>query len=117
MYLQPHLHSEVVESSALEVFKSRGNVAVGDMVCGHGGGELGVGISEVLSNLNDSMVLLFLSSNHLVLSPSECLYRAAFLGSIPQLYHSSFLAEVQLSGGISSKARRALKSASEESQT
>ena len=37
---------------SLEVFLKHGDVAPKDMVSGHGGGGLGLGISEVFSNLN-----------------------------------------------------------------
>ena len=44
-------------SLSLEVLQNHGNVALGDMANGHSGGGLGLssGISEVFSNLNDSM--------------------------------------------------------------
>ena len=46
---------------SLEVFKNHGHVALREVVSGHGGGGLGMGlaISEVFSNLNDSMILQF----------------------------------------------------------
>ena len=50
---------EVVGSAYLEVF----NVALRDVVSGHGGSGLGLGlvILEVFSNLNDSMILSYIS--------------------------------------------------------
>ena len=51
----------VVGSPSLEVFKNHGDVVLRDVVSGHGGGGsglgLGFGISEISSNLNDSMIL------------------------------------------------------------
>ena len=46
----------VVESQSLEVFKNHIDVALRDVVSGHGGGGLGLNlvILEVFSNLNDS---------------------------------------------------------------
>ena len=58
--LQWHrLLREVVESPSLEVFKSHGGVALGDMVSGHSGDGLGLDlvILEVFSRRNDSMIL------------------------------------------------------------
>ena len=51
------LPREVVESLSPEVLKIRGDVALRNVVSGHGGGGLGVGLGDVndLSNLNDSM--------------------------------------------------------------
>ena len=53
------LPSEVVESLSLEKFKNHGDVALRDVVSGHGGGGLGLdlGILEVFSNFNDSLIL------------------------------------------------------------
>ena len=53
---------EVVESLSLEVFKNRGDVAERDMVSGHGGDGMMVGLGglsvlEVFSNLNGSVIL------------------------------------------------------------
>jgi len=36
-----------VQSATLEVFKNHGDVALWDMVSGHGGGGLGVGLGDV----------------------------------------------------------------------
>jgi len=51
------LPREVVESPSLEVFQNRGDVALGDMVSGHGGDGLTLGMMNfvVFSNLNESM--------------------------------------------------------------
>ena len=55
---------EVVESPPLEVFKDHGDVALRDVVSGHGKDELGLGlvIIEVFSNLNNSVILFYTSS-------------------------------------------------------
>ena len=46
--LQWHrLHREVVESPSLEVFQSRVDVALRDVVSGHGGGGLAVGPGDL----------------------------------------------------------------------
>ena len=45
------LPRDVVQSPSLEVFKNHGDVALRDVVNGHGGGGLGLGILEVFSNL------------------------------------------------------------------
>ena len=46
--LQWHrLHREVVESPSLEVFQSRVDVALRDVVSGHGGGGLAVGSADL----------------------------------------------------------------------
>ena len=49
----------VMESPSLEVFQNHGDVALGDVVSGHGWGGLGLylGILVVFSDLNDSMIL------------------------------------------------------------
>ena len=46
-------------SLSLEVFQSRGDVALRDVGSGHGGDGLGLdlGILEVFSNLTDSVIL------------------------------------------------------------
>ena len=46
-----------MESLSPEVFKNHGDVALGDMVSGHGGLGLGLGILKVFSSTNDHMVL------------------------------------------------------------
>jgi len=51
------LPKEVVGSPSLEVFKERGDVALRDVVSGHGGVGLDWMISEAFSNLNDSTIL------------------------------------------------------------
>ena len=45
----------------MEVFQSRGDVALRDVGSGHGGGGLGLrlGIVSVSSTLNDSMILFY----------------------------------------------------------
>mgnify|MGYP001855906276 CR=1 FL=1 len=50
---------EVMGSPSLEVFRSHGDVALRDVVSGHGGGGLGLDqvILGIFSNLNDSMIL------------------------------------------------------------
>ena len=44
----------------LEVFRNHGDVALRDMVSGHGGNGMGLdyGVLEIFSNLNDSVILL-----------------------------------------------------------
>ena len=44
----------------LEVFRNHGDVALRDMVSGHGGDGMGLdlGVLEIFSNLNDSVILL-----------------------------------------------------------
>ena len=46
-------------SPCLETFQNHGDVALMDVVTGHGGGGLGLdmGISEVSSNIKDSVIL------------------------------------------------------------
>ena len=53
------LLGELVESQLLKVFKNHGDMALGDMVRGHGGEglELDLGIS---SNINESMILCYI---------------------------------------------------------
>lgn len=41
------LHREVVESPSLDVFKSHGDVALMDVVSGHGGGGMVVGLGDL----------------------------------------------------------------------
>ena len=49
----------MVESSFLKVFKEHGDVALRDIVSGHGGDGLGLDlmILEVFSSLNNSVIL------------------------------------------------------------
>ena len=47
----------VGQSPSLEVSKSHGDVALRYTGSGHGGDGLGLGILEVFSNLNDSVIL------------------------------------------------------------
>lgn len=54
------LSKEVVGSPSLELFRKHRDVAHGDVSSGHGRDGVGLGISEVLSNLNASMDLLLL---------------------------------------------------------
>lgn len=51
----------VSTSLSLGVFKNHGHVALKEVVSGHGGDGLGMGlvISEFFSNLDDSMILQF----------------------------------------------------------
>ena len=53
------LPREVVVALSLEVFKERTDVALRDVVSGHGGDGLATGQNDLsgLSNLNDSMIL------------------------------------------------------------
>ena len=53
------LHREVVQSPSLQVFRNQRDVALRDVVSGHDGGGLESDciILEVISNLNDSMIL------------------------------------------------------------
>ena len=53
------LPREVVGSLSLEVFKKRVHMALRDVVSGHGGGRLMVGLDDPrgLSNLNESVIL------------------------------------------------------------
>jgi len=58
------LSDSVQESPSMEVFKKRANVALRDMVSGHGGIGLIVGLEilMVFFNLSDSMILSSLTS-------------------------------------------------------
>jgi len=47
----------VVESTSLEVFRYHRDVALRDMVSGHGGLGLDLGLLEVFSNLSVTMIL------------------------------------------------------------
>ena len=42
-----HWHREVVGSPSPEVFENHGDVALRDVVTGHGGGGLGVGLDDL----------------------------------------------------------------------
>jgi len=48
----------VVESASMKVLQNHGDVALRDIVSGHGGGGLMVGLDDLcdLSNLNDSVI-------------------------------------------------------------
>ena len=52
-----HWHREVVGSLSLEVFKECGDVALKDMVSGHGGDGLVLDRMILVVFLNDSMIL------------------------------------------------------------
>ena len=56
------LSREALESLSLEVLKNHADVALRDMVSGHGGDVLIVGLDDFsdLSNLNDSVIPSFL---------------------------------------------------------
>ena len=49
----------VTESLSLEVFRNHADVALRDMVSGHGGGGLVIGLDDLrdLSNRNDSVII------------------------------------------------------------
>ena len=51
---------EAVEPPSLEVFGDHGDGALGGKVSGHGGDGMGLdlGVLEIFSNLNDSVILL-----------------------------------------------------------
>ena len=53
------LPRDVVDSQSPEVFKNHGDVAFGDVVSGHGGDalRLGLGILEVFSNFRGPVIL------------------------------------------------------------
>lgn len=57
-----HWHREVGESPSLQVFQNGADMAQRDVVSGHGRGGLGLGILVLLSNLNDSIILLLYNS-------------------------------------------------------
>ena len=63
-----------MESLCLEVFKKRVDVALRDMVGGHGGDGLGLdmGISEAFSNLNGSVIQWKHGVLQLSLQPLRC---------------------------------------------
>ena len=54
------LPRELVGSPSLEVLKNRGDVALRDVVSGHGGNGLALDwmVLVIFSNLNDSMILI-----------------------------------------------------------
>ena len=52
-----HWHREVEESPSLEVFKNHGDVALRDVVRGHGGGELGDWTTRSLGFFPTLMIL------------------------------------------------------------
>ena len=57
------LSREALESLSLEVLKNHADVALRDMVSGHGGDVLIVGLDDFsdLFNLNDSMILCYIA--------------------------------------------------------
>ena len=64
------LPREDVESLSLEVSKKHLDVALRDVVCGHGGDGLDYMILVVFSNLNDSMIALLTKEAELQYFPN-----------------------------------------------